>query len=539
MSHPIGIDLGTTYSAIAKWVSKTNFTGSEAYHIPSEGSHTLPSIAFIQVDDDTGERDFVFGRTARGQGTSLPDQFIKAVKRKMDDADYRYDVLGETYSPIDISAEVLKHLLFIAEGVEGPGTYVPGGIVVSVPYYFKQHQNLNTKNAALKAINDLYGKRSSQTPLADLFLGLIAEPVAAGLYYAFDQYSGSGEENVMVFDLGGGTFDLTIFSLKQEGTKIEFEVVAVEGDDRLGGEDFDNSFFLWMCDQESIDLSKLDEKTKGRALKKIQPALMDAKHTLSGAKRTDITIPNAVGAAHVEIDPVKRNDFEDCITGKAGDKRDYHGEIDFKLDRVLQKANMSPDDITCVLSVGGSSQILKFKDLITDKFGSTKLKDAGDINLAVAKGATIYAAYLLDDRLEASGQPRKHLSKWDKIEIGIVTPHQLGIDLNGKFHRIINDNILTPYSRTEIFEPTQLSDDGEKAILEKLVVLQGEPKDNSKVGEIELEDIHTHGRSLTNISIKITFTAVDSSLINIRIFVKEGNADKSDYVKEADLQLGK
>ncbi len=537
MAHPIGIDLGTTFSSIAKWVSKVSFTGSKAYHMPTEGTHSMPSKVFIEIDEDTGERDFVFGKTAQAKGTSKPDQFIKAVKRQVDDADFRYQVAGEEYSPIDISSEIIRVLLKIVDGVEGPGTYVPSGIVVSVPYYFKQHQNLNTSNAALKAINKLYGGRKGVTVPDNLFLGLIAEPIAAGLDYAFNRDAIVEKENILVFDLGGGTFDLTIFSLEQQERKIKFEVLAVDGNDRLGGEDFDNSLFKWVCEHENIDLDAMDEKSRTNALKRIQPMITEIVHDFSSAKRVDIHVPHAYGAEHIEIEGVKRSDFEDCITGKAGDRRDYYGEIEFKLERILDKANVSPEDISCVLAVGGASQIVKFKELISLKFGETKLKSANDINLAVAKGATIYSAYLLDEYRVSRGKPRKHLDKWDEIEIGIVTPHQLGIELNGRFFKIIEDNALTPHSMTRIFEPSRVSPDGEMAVLEKLVILQGEPADYSVVGDIELDDIYTHGRSLSNISIPITFTAIDSSLVKIRVFVEKGNADKSDYVVERDVML--
>jgi len=537
MSHPIGIDLGTTYSAIAKWVSKVAFTGSEAYHIPSESSNTLPSKIFIELDDETGKIDFVFGRTAMAKGTNRPDQYIVTVKRNMDDAAHEYAILGNTYSPIDISAQILKHLLYIAEGVEGPGTFVPAGIVVSVPYYFKQHQNVNTKEAALSAIRQLYNNRKFKGKIEDLFLELIPEPIAAGLDYAFNRDAGDSTETILVFDLGGGTFDLTIFKLIQKNKTIQFKVMAVSGDDRLGGEDFDQSFFYWVCDHENITLDSLDDKTRRRALKEIQPKITEAKHTLSVVKRTDLAIANAIGARHIEIDPVKRKDFEACISGKSGLKKDYIGKVEFLIDKVLEKANCSASDIDFVLTVGGSSQIPMIKNMLSDFFGHARLKDANDINLAVAKGATIYAAYLLDERLEKNNQARRFLDKWDKIDIQMVIPHQLGINLKGNFYTILNDNNLTPCSRTEFFCPTRLSDDGQCAVLEKIEVLQKDQFKISKVGEIDLQNIYTHGRELSDITIKITFKAKKSSMIHVSIHIEKGNMDQSDFIKEAELKL--
>ena len=533
--HPIGIDLGTTFSAITKWVSKPNFVGSQAYQIPSETSDTLPSKVYLEKDEDNGQITFVVGSTAANMGVINPDNFISAVKRSMDETDYNYLVYGNSFSPVDISAEIIKFLLKQAEAVEAPSKYVPMGVVVTVPYYFKHNQNLNTKNAAIKAIQDLYSKRAEN--IDELFLGLVAEPIAAGLDYAFSQSSTQvNNENFLIFDLGGGTFDVTVFSLSQTENAVEFEVLAIDGDDRLGGEDFDRSLFLWVCDKEDFDLNSLADREKGRALKKILPEITKAKVDLSGSFRTMITVPYAVRELHIDLE-AKRKDFEKCISGENGDKRNYLDEIVNKLDLVLFKAKMSAGDINSVLLTGGSSQIPCIKEIIENKFGAAKVRNIANVQLAVARGAAIYAAYLLDKKLMAAGKPRKHLDRWEKIEIVEPTAHNLGIPTSRvPFLTILRENSITPAAQTRIFNPTVITPDGTKAVLEKLVVLQGNKKNHAEIGQISVGDIYTHGRKRTAIPIRITFTAT-TTLVRVRIHVAQGKADKSDLIIEEPLSF--
>lgn len=534
MSFPLGIDLGTTYSAISRWVNQAKgFSGSVPYNLNSQGSTELASSVFI--DEEDGITNPIVGKAALKQGTLYPDQKVQAVKRKMDNADFRYQILGKEYSPIDISAEIIKKLLWEVEKQEGPGTFVPKGIVVTVPYYFKQHQNFNTQQAALQAISEVFGSRMNNLPTENLFLGLLAEPVAVGLDHAFNREK-TGKETILVFDLGGGTFDLTVFSLEQELKRLKFEVMAVDGNDRLGGEDFDQSFFQWLCLEQEINLDALDEKSSRRALKKIHPIINEAKHQLSLSKRTEIIIPQVIGTQSIDMDPVKRPHFEDCITGKSGAMRNYLEEINFKLDSVMEKAGLAEREVDTILLAGGSSQIPIIHNLLVEKFGEGKIRDAANIRLAVSRGAAIYAAFKLDKAAIEAGNPPRYLTQWDEIEIGEVTAHQLGLEIGKRFDMFLRDNQLTPCSKTNIFEPTILSEDGERAVLKKIRIVQGTPNDYSLVGEVEVDDIYTHGRPLCDMSIKITFIA-DPTLVKIRIFADKGNADGSNYVREADLKL--
>jgi molecular chaperone DnaK len=533
--HPLGIDLGTTYSAVSKWVSSPRYTGADPYTLPLEGGPTLPSKVFVEEADGGGVR-FLVGRNALKQGILRPGQLVSAVKRRMDDAGHAYQILGHTLGPIDISAEILKSLLGVVDSVEAPGRYVPAGVVVTVPHYFRHHQNANTFAAALKAMRDLYAGREVAGGPESLMLGLLAEPIAVGLDYAFGRDGGDVDETVLVFDLGGGTFDVTVATLHQHGRELKFRVHAIEGNDRLGGEDFDASLLRWVLEANGIDLQALGEADRNRALHRILPVVAQEKEALSDVLRTDMAVAGAVGARHLE-QPVLRADLERCLSGQAGDGRDYRGEVADRVDAVLSKAGLRPQDVTWVLMAGGSSRIPLFKQVIDERFGAGKRKDSADVHTAVSRGAAIYAAYLLDERLQQAGQPRRHLTLWDRIGIEEVTAHKLGIELNGRFLEFLGDSKLTPCSKTKFFEPTAVSADGSRVSLRPLRVVQGHASDYVPVGEVQVDDIHLHGRRREDVRIGITLTA-HRNLVKVRVDVKGGSADGGDYAREGTLALG-
>lgn len=530
---PIGIDLGTTYSAIAKWENTKRHTGSKVCYIQTETRETLPSKVYI--DYANNEPSFIVGRLAIKKGISVPYNYVHSVKREMDKNDFSYTIENRRFTPVEISAEILKRLLKELEDVEGPNEFIPEGVIVTVPYYFKENQNRRTREAAIKALSDRFADRCARKgkSLDDLFLGLLPEPIAAGLDYAFNQVGATNinGEKFLVFDLGGGTFDLTVFSLRHDKNRIEFEVLSIDGDDRLGGEDFDTSFYLWLKEVSSIDWTAMSDKQKIYLEIQMRLLVTEAKENLSQSKSTDWIIPG--GNQNIDRS-VNRTEFEDCINGEKGSKRNFYEEVENKLDAVLSKAKIKRNDLSSVLLIGGSSKIPLFQELIISYFGKEKIRFAEQMDLAVARGAAIYAAFKLDERLIAQGKPRQYLNLWDEIIIKERTAHRLGIDVGNKFYTMILDNSLTPATRTESFRPEKLSDDGKLVLVPKITVLQGTSTNYVPIGDIALSNIYAHNRHPDQIPINITFIA-ETSLIRLEIRVPKGNADGSDFYQTGEL----
>lgn len=449
----LGIDLGTTFSAIARWHEKRREPRHYQHRISGD---TLQSVVYC--DDQTTE--MLVGKIAYRKGFVNPENVAIGVKRMMDDTSQVISIGGQNFSPVDISAKILQELYQDVAKQYGDGTiFKSRGTVVTVPYYFKAHQCEHTRKAA--AIADIN------------CIGLIQEPIAASLAYAWqlvqDRPDEESKENILVFDLGGGTFDLTLFCLHQTPKKLLFEVLATGGDDRLGGMDFDECLYNLILKKGDVNLEDLSDTEHKKARQKVMEQAVDAKITLSSAEDTYVSIFDVVPRKNIEI-KITRAEFKESI-------QTYIKKIDGIVQKLWATANLRPSDMSRVILVGGSSKIPCIRSLVCDLISKEKVY--GNINgsLCVAEGAAMYAAYL-DDR-EIFGR---------EIEVRTRTCHALGVEKSGgKFSELIAANQPTPSERRQLF-----TNDVDYVTFLDINVYQGsavDVKNNTLIGTVKVTDL--------------------------------------------------
>ncbi len=461
MSKVVGIDLGTTYSAIAI------MEGDKPEIIPNRrGKRVTPSVVAFSKNGE-----ILVGEPAKNQAILNPERTVLSIKRRMG-TDYVLEIDGVSYRPQDISALILKKLKedaedFLSDKVEEA--------VITVPAYFSDAQRQATKEAG-----EIAGLR---------VLRIINEPTAAALAYGLGKEGGEKEKKVLVFDLGGGTFDVSILEIA-EGV---FEVRATSGINRLGGDDFDERIMGYLIEkfkeETGIDLSE-----DRMALQKIKEEAERAKIELSEVYETEINIPfiaaDETGPKHLQIS-LTRDLFEDLV-------RDLVDRLEGPVLQALGDAGLSPDEIDDVLLVGGSTRIPIVQRKIKEIIGKEPLRGVNP-DECVALGAAIQAAMI---KGEVKG-----------IVLVDVTPLSLGVEtVGGIFTKIIERNTPIPTSASRIF--TTIADNQTTV---EIHVLQGErplAKDNISLGRFQLTGIRPAPRGVPRI--EVTFSIDVNGIVHVR-----------------------
>lgn len=491
----IGIDLGTTYSCCARWDGRN----PDVYQGLDKVSGS-PELRSVVYQEEGG--NIVVGQAAYSKYLQDPENGALEIKREMGNGSHRAIIRGKEYTPAEISSFILRKIRDELYDRFPAGKFDLNGVVVTHPFYFKGPQIEDTRKAA---------------EMADLnILALLPEPVAAAmaytLYYFKDHLEPEKPETILVFDLGGGTFDTTLFELKDTRDELIFKGLSTGGDAKLGGMDFNRALRDYLLRQEGLDLAVLTGREGLRARVRLEEATEVVKRDLAVLDTAFLAVNDILPGRHITRD-ITRSDFERVFCGEEGGRNFYDDIAEIVRETIRKAANAKVDK---VLLVGGSTRIPIIRNrLIPEELSGAEIYSNISESQAVALGASIFAA-IQDHRLE-----------YRNIQITIPGAHDFGIRTHaGRFAKIINNNAPLPaiYSQTFI-TPEENTRMLSFEVFERDGGYTGDRIDDGirlgkivRRGRIDIGDLPPHRKGEIEALVRLTVAKSEQVSVHIEVF---------------------
>lgn len=517
----LGIDFGTTNSVVSQFIHAPHFHGPKVYVHSDTGDTLFPS--YVLYNDD--KKNFISGSLAFKRRLITPEKIVSSIKRHLDE---KIALLGDIYPPQKIVEEILSGLI---QTVKDSTPYAsPQNVTITVPYHFLQPQNYIIREATENAFRRVFGSYPT--------INIIPEPVAASLYWIYKNFiSKNTISNTLVFDIGGGTFDLSLIHTIVSPNRLSCEIIATDGCENLGGADIDQLLFDFIIDSHCIQLDRLDAKGRKRFVSELMDAVINTKHELSIREESNIvlSVPSKLGFDNIDC-VVSRSDLERLMYTDTNIHDSIMNRIEGCVQHLLSRESVKNLNIDYVVLVGGPTRMPIIKEFVLSTFKTSSvvsLDDCNDDYLSVSKGACIYSALTSDNGYSPFGDNIAEIVYKTRI------PHSIYIEKFDKtLDKIINEGLVCPAVNSRVYYPTKMSLDSKTIILNSINIYQcrggGEPV---KVGKIDFSQIkiYSHGRKLSEIPIKISVIA-DSTLIRFEVVVSKSSYDNkdlkfTDYIK--------
>lgn len=518
---PIGIDFGTTNSVMSRYTHTLLKIGPENLNFPITGSNLYPSIAIV----DEKKCEIRTGKAASTRKFIEPENIVSSVKRRIAE-DSIYSFNGTVISNTQIAEAIISG--FIKEIKSVDHNFCPNIVIVTVPYYFGENENALIKQTVENAIEH-------ETNSAPSFF-IIPEPVAASISCLYDIKDELLNSKVFfIYDIGGGTLDMTLVKITNDLASFSYEVLANDGMLLFGGDDIDQFIYEYVIEHEQLDFSNLTKHQQNVNKARLMEECIEAKHHLSSCESYDFMCPNLLGIeqGYIEI-TITRNKLETIIQGDNRIKRNMLSDMGECIKRLYAKAGIEKESVDYVVPVGGTSLIPLFKQYIKKLHQNSEellSNTPNDSFVLVANGASIYGALKSDEIFKTQYRPFKHQNAIKNMQTRIS--HSLYIEkYNGKLDKIVDANTISPFVFEKIYYPSKFIDGDNQVDMGHVRLYQGKGesrKNGEFIGNIDFSSykIYSHGRSLNDIPIKLKVKVTDS-LVFITVLIPKSDINKND-----------